>query len=151
MEKLTSTAKLSSTCSCSVSRKNTSQRPGSSQPLQTTKVSAKASPVPHGDQTQRFSFQMKDVWKEVRVSEMQAVNGSKPYTCIYIETKHISAFGCFGKKIMRMMIFAGRVQDTLLLMKFAWQLLTDALPDLPKMGVCLKSTLHFIFHKNIDL
>lgn len=40
--------------------------------------------------------------------------------------KYVSAFRRFGMDgLERMMVFAGRVQDALLLITFAWQLLTD--------------------------
>lgn len=55
--------------------------------------------------------------------QTQAISMNLHYNCVYMETKRVSAFGCFGKR--RVMIFAGRVQDALLLVKFPWLLLID--------------------------
>ena len=69
---------------------------------------------------------------------------NKHYNCIYMETKCVSAFGHIGKR--RMMIFAETVQDTLLLMKFAWQLLTDDVSHVYQKWVMpeINIALHFL-------
>lgn len=61
-----------------------------------------------------------------------------------METKCVSAFGHFGKR--RMMIFAEMVQDSLLLMKFAWWLLTEDVSHVYQKRVTpeVNIALHFL-------
>ena len=74
---------------------------------------------------------------------MQAVDMNKHYSCIYMETKRALAFGHFGR---RMMIFAETVQDTSLLMKFAWRLLTADVSHIHQKWVmpAVNTALHFL-------